>query len=500
MSRKRVFIVSVVLASVVLAAIVSWIAGSSIKSPAEVAARTAPPEPSPILVSVEERTLSANIVTRGTARFGLPQPISLVQSLLKAKTGIITRLPRRNKQIREGAMMLVTSGRPVLVLRGTLPTYRDLVPGIAGDDVQQLEGGLKRLGFDPGPLDAVYDEHTSAAVARWYTSAGWQPFGPTAEHLARIRELELELASAQNERVAASNALDAAPRLVEAARANANRENKAADANVAEMTQAWNEVMLNRKSKRVEKSKVEADLKLAQAAATATRLAGELDIQAAVDAVGSGRRDVELAARKITQIETSLDNARSRAGIQIPADEIVFVPSLPVRIEKVELAMGDEAVGTVLTVTNNQLVVDSHLPFDEGRLVKPGMAVGIDEPTLGVKATGVVKRVADTPGTNGVDGYHVYLEVYVRRTSMVLEGFSLRLTIPIESTGGAVTAVPVSALSLTPDGTTRVQVQDNGVLKYVAVEPGLSADGFVQVTPVDGVLTPGQFVVIGYEE
>ena len=55
-----------------------WVASSRIESPADVAARTAPPAPSPILVPVEQRVLSSNIVTRGTARFGLPQPISIV--------------------------------------------------------------------------------------------------------------------------------------------------------------------------------------------------------------------------------------------------------------------------------------------------------------------------------------------------------------------------------------------------------------------------------------
>jgi len=43
------------------------------------------------------------------------------------------------------------------------------------------------------------------------------------------------------------------------------------------------------------------------------------------------------------------------------------------------------------------------------------MAGGIDEPDLGIKATGVVKRVAETPGTDGVDGYHVYLESWSTR-------------------------------------------------------------------------------------
>ena len=77
----------------------------------------------------------------------------------------------------------------------------------------------------------------------------------------------------------------------------------------------------------------------------------------------------------------------------------------------------------------------------------------------------------------------------------------MRLTIPVESTKGAVTAVPLSAVSLAADGTSRVKVKnkDDGALEYMVVEPGLSADGFVEVTPVDGTLAAGQFVVVGYE-
>jgi hypothetical protein len=128
------------------------------------------------------------------------------------------------------------------------------------------------------------------------------------------------------------------------------------------------------------------------------------------------------------------------------------------------------------------------------------MRVAIDEAELGIKATGVVDRVANTPGTDGVDGFHIYLEVLVDETSTALEGFSLRLTIPIESTGGTVMAVPLSALSLAPDGTSRVQVDKDGTLEFIVVEPGLSADGFVEVTSIDGALAPGQLVVIGYEK
>jgi hypothetical protein len=43
-------------------------------------------------------------------------------------------------------------------------------------------------------------------------------------------------------------------------------------------------------------------------------------------------------------------------------------------------------------------------------------------------------------------------------------------------------------------------VQDKTALKYVVVKPGLSAGGYVEVTPVEAAgLAPGQLVVVGYK-
>jgi hypothetical protein len=36
-------------------------------------------------------------------------------------------------------------------------------------------------------------------------------------------------------------------------------------------------------------------------------------------------------------------------------------------------------------------------------------------------------------------------------------------------------------------------------LEYIAVRPGLSAGGYVEVDPVDRQLVPGQLVVVGYK-
>ena len=463
-NRKRILAVSLIF--VIMVAIVSWIAGANILSPAEAAARTAPPTPSPILVAVETRVLTSDIVTRGTARFGLPQSISLAPSALKAGTGVITTLPEHGAQLNEGDVLLIASGRPVFVLQGEIPVYRDLVPGISGDDVLQLEVALKRLGFNPGQVDGTYDEKTSSAVTDWYTSAGFEAFGPTEGQLAIINALEDELAVATNQKLAAEDAVAAAPLAVEAARA-----------------------------------RMKYDIAVANGAAkTAAQLAGEVTLQAVLDAQKAAEREAERLNGLVERISAELDAVRLKAGVQAPIDEILFIPVLPVRVEEVNVDIGQAASGPVLTVTNNQLLIDSSLPLAEAQLVKPGMPVSIDEPELGIKATGVVSRVADTPGTDGVDGFHIYFETLVDETAVELEGFSLRLTIPVESTGEAVTVVPVSALSLATDGTSRVQVDNNGTLEFVVVEPGLSADGFVEVTPVDGELTPGQFVVIGYEK
>ena len=464
LDRQHILVLSLIL--VALLSVVSWLAGSRIQSPAEAAARTAPPTPSPILVPVEERILTSDIITRGTARFGLPQSISLAPSPLKPDAGVISTLPVRGDQLNEGEVLLTASGRPVFLLQGDIPAYRDLVSGLSGEDIRQLEAALKRLKFDPGPVDGVYNEKTSAAVADWYASAGFVSFGPTEEQLVNIRSLENELALAINEKIAAEDALALAPLAVEAARAQAAYEVVAASGS----------------------------------ARTAAQLTGEIAIQSAEDAEIAAEREVERLTHLVDQLTADLEAARRKADSPVPIDEIVFIPALPVRVEEINAEIGDAASGPVIVVTNNQLAIDSSLPLAESLLVKPGMTVAIDEPDLGLQATGVVSRVANTPGTDGVDGYHIYFEVLVDETPVTLEGFSLRLTIPVESTGGAVTVVPISALFLAADGTSRVQVDNKGNLEFVVVDPGLSAGGFVEVTPVEGTLSAGQLVLVGYEK
>ena len=570
MAGKRTTALAAAVACAAVIAVGAWVAGSRVESPADAAARTAPPTPSPILVPVEERVLSANIVTRGTGRFGLPQRISIAPSSLKATPGLIATLPLRNTPLEEGAVMLTASGRPVFVLQGRVPAYRDLVPGISGEDVRQLEEALARLGFSPGPVDGVYDQQTGAAVAKWYASKKWEPFGPTRDQLATLYTLERDWGDAHKAKFAAAAAAAAAALAVESVRATAEHTARTAAADLAAKRADWRRlsaengtplavaserakaahaetaasadvaaqiadrslIVLDPRQPATARAAADAKLAVARAAAEKIKLDGKLAIlaaerdvklaaeqlalaeaavrsaglerekvvQAALDAQKLAELDARLTAARANRLGADLDAARRKLGVQVPVDEILFVPALPVRVEEVTAVVGAAAAGPVMSVTDNQLAIDSSLALDAAPLVKPGMPVAIDEQALGVKAKGVVEQVASTPGTRGVDGYHIYLEVRVVETQAKLEGVSLRLTIPIESTKGAVLAVPTSAISLAADGTSRVQVQNNnGALEYVVVKPGLAAGGYVEVTPVDGALAPGQLVVVGYK-
>jgi peptidoglycan hydrolase-like protein with peptidoglycan-binding domain len=237
-------------------------------------------------------------------------------------------------------------------------------------------------------------------------------------------------------------------------------------------------------------------------------------------ALPTARRQVALAQRRLRVMQSpgdaSLQRALSQAaasearrtkaqvsrlarkmGVSVPADEVQFFPTLPLRVDSVRVQRGDSVTGRVMTVSNSRLAVDSSLALSDSKLVRAGASVRIEEPDLGIKTTGVVSQVADSPGTHKVDPTRVYLEVSPKTAPSQLVGASVRLTIAVRSTQQAVLVTPVTALSVGADGNARVQVQRSGKTDYVNVEPGLAAKGLVEVRPVGGKLAPGDLVIVG---
>jgi multidrug efflux pump subunit AcrA (membrane-fusion protein) len=96
-------------------------------------------------------------------------------------SGRVTWLPRAGAVIRRGGTLLAVDNRPVQLLYGSLPPWRDLSVGMDdGPDVEQLERNLAALGYDPDHRMTV-DEHftaaTAAAVRRWQKARGLDQTG-----------------------------------------------------------------------------------------------------------------------------------------------------------------------------------------------------------------------------------------------------------------------------------------------------------------------------------
>jgi multidrug efflux system membrane fusion protein len=79
-----------------------------------------------------------------------------------------------------GAILAVVDDRPVVVLDGDTPAWRELSVGSEGVDVEQLEAALVGAGFDADANVTVDEEYTSATasmVEEWQESLGADPTG-----------------------------------------------------------------------------------------------------------------------------------------------------------------------------------------------------------------------------------------------------------------------------------------------------------------------------------
>lgn len=219
------------------------------------------------------------------------------------------------------------------------------------------------------------------------------------------------------------------------------------------------------------------------------------------------RQIVGSAQSEAARTQSDLGRLAARTGVQVPADEVLFFQSLPVRVDSLAVRRGSQLAGSVMTVSNSRLAIDSSLSVGDAKLVRRGLKVRIEEPDLGVRISGAVSRIADKPGTSPadlagttpVDPARTYVEVLPESAPPSLVGTSVKLSIAVESTKGKVLAVPIGALSVAADGSSRVQVDlGGGKTRFVTVVPGLAAQGFVEVTPTaKGKLSEGDLVVVG---
>lgn len=191
-SRRRWLLAGVAAVAVVLAvAAAATVIGRQLRSPAQLAADAAPPSPSLVTVTVEKRVLAEPVVLRGQVRAGAATRV-LPPAAAVGPDSVVTKVvAERGDRVREGRVLLERSGEPMFALVLPFPLYRDLVKGMRGPDVTQVQRALRRLGHTV-TVTGVYDDPTAAAVAKLYADRDYAaPTGLPRAHVlvfARARQ------------------------------------------------------------------------------------------------------------------------------------------------------------------------------------------------------------------------------------------------------------------------------------------------------------------------
>ncbi|MFC4508383.1 MULTISPECIES: peptidoglycan-binding protein [Streptomyces] len=472
-SRSRQL--GIVVIAVALVGAGGWFAGSRMQSPADAAAAHQPPEAGPVTVAVERSSLTASVVTQGSVEFASPQSLALAGPVGPPSSGSggsgsneavvqrVTKAPVAGSVVKEGDVLMQVSGRPVLVLRGSVPMYRTLGPGTSGDDVKQLEQALARLGFNPGGATGQYGQGDAAAVSRWYKSKGYDAQEPSAADKQQLGTLEAAVTTAQQGLLAAQN----------------------------------------------------------PSGGTAGSGSGTDGSGSGTDGSGSGtdsggaagKLQLKSAQQQLNAANAALSDFRAGYGTKVPAGEVVFLPDLPARLDKVSVKTGDTPSGPVGTVTSSKVVVQAVVQAGDAKLLHKGMTAQV-ETTDGEKVEGELVALGDdvpkadstdgqtTQGTtnSGSDDASAPVPVQISIPSGKLTknaNGSAKVTIKVGASDGEVLTVPIAALHTSADGQARVQVRRAGKVVDVSVKAGLSAEGKVEVTPSGDALKAGDQVVIG---
>lgn len=172
--RPAAKLLTVGLTLVIGSAGLGFLAGGAVRSPAQVLADTAPPRPTVLTEAVTYGKATRSVTFDGTVEPELVAPVPAPAVATDSSGAVVTRLPQREGDVvRAGALVAEVSGRPVLVLRGRIPSFRTMAPGASGRDVRQLQDGLRSAGLPVGDPDGSYGPSTAAAVAALYERHGY---------------------------------------------------------------------------------------------------------------------------------------------------------------------------------------------------------------------------------------------------------------------------------------------------------------------------------------
>lgn len=179
--RRRERIAVAIAALMAAAAVGGVVSAAFIKSPAQVAADTAPPKRNVLTATVADQQIRDTLVVRGT--FATQDVVKFTPTSAVAPNGegadstslVVTGLPAAPGQtVEDGEVIAQVSGRPVIALEGAFPAFRNMVEGDSGPDIAELQEALEQLGFPVGSdVAGTFGPGTADAVRAFYAAIGY---------------------------------------------------------------------------------------------------------------------------------------------------------------------------------------------------------------------------------------------------------------------------------------------------------------------------------------
>lgn len=474
-------------------AVVSLVAGIALSrfiiSPAEAASNAAAPEGGLITVPVEYRELSNDVTIRGSANYADSVEVSIETGEIGGPAVVTGQVPEVGAELGAASVALEITGRPVIVLPGDLPVYRTLRVGVSGPDVLQLKQALQSLGINPGNVSSnLFDAATAAGVAALYATVGYPaPSSP---------EGTTENISSANEGVASAQAaLNQANIDLQKAKAGPSQVDIIEQGNlVAAAQRAVDDACVAPSSN--ECLDATGALTLAQAVSAQVLAPKDVTVEAA---------NVASANRALTSAKQLLAEAQQGALTYLPSSEVLYLESLPRRVDDVSVKRGSIITESVMRVSGAALVVSASAAESDANLLAVGGEAVItmpDDSEITATITEIAPHKADS-GSADSGRYDVLFEPQELTTEQLqlLQGSSVKITIAVGATAGEVLAVPLAALTAGAGGESRVEVVDpdgDGTETIlVEVTTGLAAAGYVEIEAVSGSLKEGDLVVVG---
>jgi peptidoglycan hydrolase-like protein with peptidoglycan-binding domain len=196
-------------AVLVTVAVVGGVMAMSAARQASLAAQ----EPPPNTAQVVRGKLSATVFDSGTLTYRARADGS-PYSVINQAGGTYTKLPDAGEQVDCGGLLYRVDDRPVLLLCGAVPPYRDLLAGDVGQDVRQLNRNLHALGYDTSAgVDLAADDNAFAITGK--LAFGDALFLPEPVRIAQVTgklggpaQPGAEVAQATSDRLEVQMALD----------------------------------------------------------------------------------------------------------------------------------------------------------------------------------------------------------------------------------------------------------------------------------------------------